>query len=138
MNRLRRRQSRSEPLRGTAVDAALRALSGDAGASTGKRALTGTRAVATGAALYAAVRAAFVGGRFVHARRAPQQAARGQSDGHPAGPDPRGQRDEDTGEVASSDTTTPRPKRASERDDDPQPSLVLPNQRWPRLARERR
>ena len=72
--------------------------------------LRGARAVATGAVLYTAVRAMFVG-----AQHASRQAAAGESN-----------------------TTRPRPSRAPAREDRPEPSLTLPNQRWPRIAAERR
>jgi hypothetical protein len=101
-------------------------------------ALTGTRAVATGAVLYTALRAAFVGGRVLGARRAFTQAANGES-GEPVGrPHPRPHQDEATGEVASSNTTRPRPSRTPAREHRPHPSLTLPSQRWPRMGAERR
>lgn len=71
--------------------------------------LRGAAAVATGAVLYTAVRAAFVG-----AQRASTQAATGEARDHVGGPPPRAHQDR------------------------PQPSLALPNRRWPRIAAERR
>jgi hypothetical protein len=130
MNRLSTRKTPGEQLRDAAVDAALSALSDDAGKASDKRALTGPRAVVTGAVLYTAVRAALVGGRFVRAQRASEQAARD------AEPDRRRPQNEDAGKVASSKTSGP--KRTSARANDPRPSLTLPNRRWPRMATERR
>ena len=98
MKRVRRRNSRADPLKDAAVAAARSALSGHAGMSSGKGSLTGARSVATGAVMYTAVRAAFGGARLFRARRATQAA----------------------------------------KDNGAQPSLTLPNQRWPRLAAERR
>ena len=68
------------------------------------------RAVAAGVILYTAVRATFAG-----AQRASTQAAAGESR-----------------------RTKRRPSRTPAREDRPQPSLALPNQRWPRIAAERR
>ena len=68
------------------------------------------RAVAAGVILYTAVRATFAG-----ALRASTQTA-----------------------ASESSTTRRRPSRTPARDDSSEPSLALPNQRWPRMAAERR
>jgi hypothetical protein len=151
---LTRKKTPTRQFRDALVDPALSVLGRDHGRSKDKAGLSGVRALATGAALYTAGRAAFKSRRFLREQFSWSQAADAETTGvreedEPDGRSPEeeaeaaGRHDEDAGERgdgSSAETATPPPKRkpVRARQERPQPSIELPQQRWPRIGAARR
>jgi hypothetical protein len=153
MKLLARGATPTEQLKNAAIEAALRALGDGQSTPKDKPALTGVRAVAAGAALYTAGWAAFKGRGFLREQFSASQVKDDETtqagEGGPSGDakqqldvdeesaEAGGRQDDDAGE-SSSEAPTPRtkrkPVRRAARTNDPQPSLNLPQQRWPRMS----
>ena len=143
-----RQPTPTEQLKNAAIEAAVSALGADKSKSKDKPALTGVRAVAAGAVLYTAGRAAFKGRRFLSEQFSSDEAeddAATQTREEHEDPEAKGRRDGDAGEPddgSRSTTATPPPKRKpmrrAARNNPAQPSLELPQQRWPRMAAARK
>jgi hypothetical protein len=122
-----RQPTLTEQLQSAAIDAAISALADRRRRSKDRPALKGVRAVAAGAVLYTAGRAAFKGRRLL----------REQLSASPAEDDDAAEEDEPD-DRSSSETAAPPAHRAQvgqeARRQDAQPSLRLPQQRWPRLS----
>lgn len=121
-----RQPTLTEQLQSAAIDAALSALADRRRGSKDRPALKGVRAVAAGAVLYTAGRAAFKGRRLL----------RGQLSSSPVEVDAAEEDEPD--DRSSSETAAPPANRErvgqEARNQDAQPSLRLPQQRWPRLS----
>ena len=143
-----RQSTPTEELKNAAIEAALSALGDGKSESKDKPAMTGVRAVAAGAVLYTAGRAAFRGRRFLNEQFSSDQAedyAATQTREEREDPEADGRRDEDAGapdDGSRSKTATPplkrKPMRRAARNNPAEPSLELPQQRWPRMAAARK
>jgi hypothetical protein len=122
MKLLARRETPTEQLKNVAIEVALSALFDGQSKPKDKPALTGVRAVAAGVVLYTAGWVAIKGRGVLR-------------------PEAGSRQDDDAGEL-SSEAATPRakrkPVRRAARMSGPQPSLDLPQQRWPRMAAGRK
>jgi len=115
MKLLARRETPTEQLKNAAIEVALSPLFDAQSKPKDKPALTGIRAVAAGAVLYTAGWVAIKGRGVLR-------------------PDAGSRQDDDAGELSSAAATPRKPVRRAARMNGPQPSLNLPQQRWPRMA----
>jgi hypothetical protein len=142
MRLLTRQKTRAEELRDAAVTGLLSVFEDQEHETSGKRGLTGVRAVAGGAAIYTAGFAAYKGRRFLR-----NQLSRDQAETEPrdeAATEAREQRDEPAAEgyypgahvehEDEPDASNAEPERRAAREKAARPSLVLPRQRWTRMA----
>jgi hypothetical protein len=128
MKLLTRKKTPTEQLKHAAVEAAVSALGDLQGRSTGKPALSGVRAVGTGAVLFTAARAAFTRRRFLREQASSKEV---EDEAATKAREERAQAEEYR---AAKRKPVPRAARTK----GPQPSLELPQQRWPRLSASQR
>ena len=150
-----RKKTPAKQLKQAAIEAAVTALGDRQDRSKGKPALSGVRAVGTGAVLVTAARAAFKGRRFLREQLSSNEAEREETTKareQRAEPEARkyqaadrgrkvhDARDPDTESSSKPARPLPdrRPVRHAAREKGLQPSLELPQQRWPRLSASKR